>query len=114
MEEEEEEKFKNEASVLSCIDLHPHVLRFIGVCASPRYFAVVTELISGGNLHQLLTSGDEDEAMRGWDMRIDIARQIALGMAHLHYNYPPVVHLDLNPTNVLVERVGTSVVCKVR
>ena len=51
--------FENEAAVLSCIEPHPHVLRLIGVCTSPRHFAVVTEFVSGGNLHSLLISGDE-------------------------------------------------------
>ena len=107
-----DEMFKKEAAVLLRIEPHRHVLRLIGVCASPRYSALVTEYISGGNLWSLLKS--DDEATRGWDTRIVIARQIALGMAHLHYNYPPVIHLDLKPQNVLVERVGKTVVCKVR
>ncbi|XP_065835437.1 uncharacterized protein [Oscarella lobularis] len=107
----EKEMFENEATVFSCIEPHPHVLRSIGVCSSLGYFAVVTELINGGDLYQLL-DGD-DEAIRGLNMRIAIARQIALGMAHLHYNYPPIVHLNLKPHNVLVEKVGKTVVCKV-
>ena len=67
--------------------------------------------MSGGNLHELLSS--DDEAIQRMEVRISIAKQIAIGMVHLHYNLPPVIHYDLKSDNVLVEKKGNDFVCKV-
>ena len=66
--------------------------------------------MSGYNLHELLSS--DDETIQRMEVRISIAKQIAIGMVHLHYNRPPVIHYDLKSDNVLVEKKGDDVVCK--
>eukprot|EP00967_Tisochrysis_lutea_P000079 scaffold110_cov19-Tisochrysis_lutea.AAC.1 len=42
-----------------------------------------------------------------------IALQAALGMAYLHDQHPAVIHFDLKPDNLLVEREGQDVLVKV-
>ena len=62
-------------------------------------------------MHQLLSSGSE--AIQRMDVRIAIAKQIAIGMVHLHYNNPSIIHYDLKSDNILVETKGDDFICKV-
>ncbi|XP_065829581.1 uncharacterized protein [Oscarella lobularis] len=89
-----------EARILLSIKRHPHILSLIGICTSPRCYALVMEYMSGGDLFQVLTSAD-DHGIELWENRLGIANQIALGMSHLHKNEPTVIHLDLKSNNVL-------------
>ena len=107
--------FKKEASVLLRIEPNPFILGLIGLCAVPRFYALVTEFVSGGNLSSILTS--DEEAVEKWETRVTFAEQIAKGMLHLHGNHPPVIHYDLKAQNVLVEiipsREEAKFICKV-
>ncbi|XP_065829544.1 uncharacterized protein [Oscarella lobularis] len=105
-----------EARILLSIKPHPHILSLIGICTSPRCYALVMEYISGGDLFQVLTSAD-DNSIELWENRLDIANQIALGMSHLHKNEPTVIHLDLKSNNVLIKKITregrTIYICKI-
>ena len=85
------------------LNRNPFILGLIGLCAVPRFYALVTEFVSGGNLSSILTS--DEEAIEKWETRVTFAKQIAKGMLHLHGNHPPVIHYDLKAENVLVERI---------
>eukprot|EP00118_Oscarella_pearsei_P010478 m.64538 g.64538 ORF g.64538 m.64538 type:complete len:655 (+) comp35260_c0_seq3:197-2161(+) len=100
---DESELSKKEAKILLGIKPNPHIVKFIGICDSPRCYALLMEFVSGGDLMQLLTSSNPE--VDKWENRLDLARQVALGMMHLHDNSPPVIHLDLKPRNVLIEEV---------
>eukprot|EP00118_Oscarella_pearsei_P011870 m.83081 g.83081 ORF g.83081 m.83081 type:complete len:1379 (+) comp36330_c0_seq5:480-4616(+) len=91
-----------EAIILLGIKPHPNIVKFIGVCNSPRFFALLMEFVSGGDLAGLLASSYPE--VEKWENRLDISNQIAMGMAHLHGNSPPVIHLDLKSRNVLIEK----------
>ena len=96
---------------------NPFILRLIGFCAVPRFYALVTEFISGGNLSDFLKSDKHEEAVEKWKTRVSFAMQIAVGMLHLHSNHPPVIHYDLKAQNVLVKifpgREEAKFICKV-
>ena len=113
----EYEMFKKEAAILLQIDPHPSILRLIGLCAIPTFYALVTEFVSGGDLSSLLKSPEHKAAVEKWETRLQFAKQIADGMLHLHSIQPPVIHYDLKAQNVLVEciRHSNSVqfICKV-
>ena len=83
----------------------------IGLCTDVRHYALITAFVSGGDLHELLSS--DDAMIEKMEVRISIARQIAIGMVHLHYNRPPVVHYDLKSVNILFDRKGDDFICKV-
>eukprot|EP00118_Oscarella_pearsei_P008199 m.41434 g.41434 ORF g.41434 m.41434 type:complete len:310 (+) comp33161_c0_seq6:1161-2090(+) len=109
---DESEYLNKEARVLLQIKPHPNILKFIGICETRRFYALLMEYISGGDLAQFLASDDPENKL--WSNRLDIARQVALGMAHLHDNSPPIIHLDLKPANVLIEkRSKFEFVCKI-
>ena len=62
-------------------------------------------------MHEILSS--DDAAIQRMEVRITIAKQIAIGMVHLHYNRPPIIHYDLKAVNILVERKGDDdIICK--
>eukprot|EP00118_Oscarella_pearsei_P019839 m.213175 g.213175 ORF g.213175 m.213175 type:complete len:667 (+) comp39784_c0_seq19:145-2145(+) len=105
-----------EAKVLFGIKPHPHIIAFIGFCNSPDCCGLLMEYISGGSLQELLESSCPE--VEKWENRIDISCQIAMGMAHLHANSPPVIHLDLKSANVLIEKTENDkpkrpFVCKI-
>ncbi|XP_065841682.1 uncharacterized protein [Oscarella lobularis] len=110
-EKKECEDFEKESSILLRIKPHRFIVELIGRCTNVRHYALITAFVSGGNLHELLSSGNE--AIQRMEVRITIAKQIAIGMVHLHYNCPPVIHYDLKSDNILVEKQGDDFICKI-
>ena len=106
-----------EAAVLFGIKPNPFILRPIGVCAVPRFYALVTDFVTGGNLSSFLNKVEYKEAVEKWETQVTFSKQIAEGMLHLHGNHPPVIHYDLKAQNVLVEIIPSikevQFICKV-
>lgn len=85
---------------------NPYVLRILGVYkgrpqgeAAPQ-FGLVMEYMERGSLVDL------QRALNGpppWPLAFRITHQIALGMNFLHQLDPPLLHLDLKPSNVLLD-----------
>ncbi|XP_062371941.1 receptor-interacting serine/threonine-protein kinase 3 isoform X2 [Sardina pilchardus] len=88
---------------------NPFVLRILGVYQgyppvggpSPSYqLGLVMEFMERGSLARL------QEALGGpppWPLAFRLAHQVALGMNFLHCMSPPLLHLDLKPSNVLLD-----------
>jgi serine/threonine protein kinase len=100
---------RKEVRLLGSMTPHNNIVRMIGVCDDPRDFALLLEYVEGGKLSQMIDS----RAFTEWGGRLDAAVQIVTGMSHLHSLQPPIVHLDLKPDNVLVERVTDGRVYKI-
>ena len=79
---------------------HGNVLRFIGVLYKEKRLHLVTELVAGGTLKDLLHDSNE---LLSWQERISFAKDIASGMAYLHSK--SIIHRDLNSNNCLVRDV---------
>ena len=105
-------KLRKEAAILLAIPPHDHVVKIIGVCDHPRDYGLVLEFIEGADLHKMLVSthGYLDK----WRNRLTMIHQISCGMHHLHSLHPPVIHHDLKPRNILVEKSLPNYVCKAR
>ncbi len=92
-------RFDQEVDVLQCLD-HPNIVSYRGhfVAYSTRF--VVLELFDGADLRTLIRRlGPLNESMvRG------VLGQVAAGLRHAHQN--GVLHLDLKPANLLVNREG--------
>ncbi|MFD5157094.1 WD40 repeat domain-containing serine/threonine protein kinase [Streptomyces hawaiiensis] len=107
-DEADRERFVREAQTWVGLELHPHLcgchyVRTIG--GVPRVFA---EYVNGGSLRESI---DEGRLYRGARDEVlgrilDIAIQMARGLAHAHLN--GVVHQDVKPGNVLLDRQGTA------
>jgi WD40 repeat protein len=102
------ELFVREAETWVSLGVHPHLcachyVRTLG--GIPRVFA---EYVDGGSLRDWI---DDGRLYRGGPQEVlarilDIAGQIAWGMAHAHGR--GVVHQDLKPANVLLDSAGTA------
>ncbi|XP_060720268.1 receptor-interacting serine/threonine-protein kinase 3 isoform X2 [Tachysurus vachellii] len=86
---------------------NPNVLRILGVYktqgqadVSAIQVGLVMEYMERGSL------ADLQKALNGpppWPLTFRIINQIALGMNFLHQLNPPILHLDLKPSNVLLD-----------
>eukprot|EP00118_Oscarella_pearsei_P008460 m.43660 g.43660 ORF g.43660 m.43660 type:complete len:655 (+) comp33462_c0_seq5:190-2154(+) len=113
---DESRLLNKEASILMRIKPHFHIVKLIGICDTPRCYALLMEFASGGDLTQLLMKPEHDPRVERWLNRLDISHQVASGMAHLHKNFPPVIHLDLKSNNVLIDvfsRERRPFICKI-
>ncbi|XP_024984290.1 tyrosine-protein kinase-like [Cynara cardunculus var. scolymus] len=83
---------------------HPNILLFMGVITSPHHLCIVTEFLPRGSLLRLL---QRKTTKLHWRRRVHMAMDIARGMNFLHHCHPPIVHLDLRSSNLLVDKNWT-------
>ena len=99
------EDFVVEAQVMKTIR-HPNLLQLYAVCTLEEPIYIVTEMMKHGALLDYLRKGEGKDLQ--FSQLIDIAAQIASGMAYLEeHSY---IHRDLAARNILV---GEGLVCKV-
>ncbi|WP_412741700.1 diguanylate cyclase [Krasilnikovia sp. MM14-A1004] len=92
--------FRREAALMACVD-HPGLVRTRAVGLHDGRPALVTDLVDGASLADLLVGGMLDQA-RVVTLGAEIAR--ALAAAH----QAGLVHRDLKPHNVMVPRSGPA------
>jgi serine/threonine protein kinase len=108
------DELKKEMSILLSIPPHKNIIKCLGFCDSSYDFSLVLEFVEGGDLHDLLCDNEGcDVYLNDWKNRLGLAHQVADGMRHLHSLTPPVIHLDLKPQNILVQKLLPSYVCKI-
>ena len=93
------ERFEREATALARLE-HPNVVRLYDVLESDGRTVLVMELVEGAALDTLIAGRSLD-----WDEARRYCAPVAAALAHAHAR--GVVHRDLTPANVLVER-GTG------
>lgn len=120
------QRFLSEVQLLSTLR-HPNVLLYMGACVRPSQpLCIVSELVDGGSLHQILhaprlksaaakRAGAKANAVRkGFspNERIKLALDIARGMLYLHSSRPPLLHRDLKASNILIDTaVSNGALC---
>eukprot|EP01023_Acetabularia_acetabulum_P012509 TRINITY_DN15857_c0_g1_i1.p1 TRINITY_DN15857_c0_g1~~TRINITY_DN15857_c0_g1_i1.p1 ORF type:complete len:885 (-),score=159.66 TRINITY_DN15857_c0_g1_i1:99-2708(-) len=101
---ENKQHLKNfrEGLVLMCKMRHPNVVKCFGGCLKPPRLAIVLEFMEGGNLHNYIHKVREVKKLSS-DEVLRITAHIAAGLNYLH---PSILHRDLKPKNVLLDRNG--------
>ena len=90
-----------QVEVLSCIR-HPNMVLLLGAC--PEFGCLVYEYMANGSLDDCLFRRGNKPALP-WQLRFRIAAEIATGLLFLHQTKPePLVHRDLKPGNILLDR----------
>lgn len=78
----------------------------LGAC--PEYGCLVYEYMANGSLHARLFRRGNTPPL-GWQVRFRIAADITTGLHFLHQTKPePLVHRDLKPGNILLDRYFVS------
>ncbi|XP_010424341.1 PREDICTED: U-box domain-containing protein 51-like [Camelina sativa] len=94
-------QFQQEVEVLSSIR-HPHMVLLLGAC--PEYGCLVYEYMENGSLEDRLFRRGNSPPI-SWRKRFEIAAEIATALSFLHQAKPePLVHRDLKPGNILLDR----------
>ncbi|KAL1547912.1 non-specific serine/threonine protein kinase [Salvia divinorum] len=94
-------QFQQEVEVLCCIR-HPNMVLLLGAC--PEYGCLVYEYMANGSLDDRLFRRGNSPVLP-WQLRFRIAAEIATGLLFLHQAKPePLVHRDLKPGNILLDR----------
>jgi serine/threonine protein kinase len=95
---------KSEVQVHSKIR-HPNIVQIMAVAIGKSAIYIVSELVNGANLEDLLFSDEDDDGCSFTipsDKKVFIGRQIVQAVAYLHNRKPPILHRDIKPANVLV------------
>lgn len=98
---EKKNEFLREVEILSQLR-HPHLVLLLAAC--PEIGCLVYEYMENGSLEERLFCR-KDTPPLPWVVRFQIAVEVASGLAFLHSSKPePIVHCDLKPGNILLDR----------
>lgn len=97
--EEYEERFYQEAKAAGRLN-HPNIVTIYDVGRSGDVAYIAMEFLQGRELRDIMN----DEDLLPIDQALDIAAQVAQGLAYAHEH--DIVHRDIKPSNVMVIRDG--------
>ncbi|CAG8741858.1 3873_t:CDS:2, partial [Racocetra persica] len=95
-------KIKRELDNL-CNVCHPNIIEIFGTSRDSLSgnFMLVLQFANGGNLRDHLQRKQQDNIYKiSWSELIQIAKEITLGLEHLHNN--EIIHRDLHSKNILM------------
>lgn len=103
-----EAEFQNELFFAARLD-SPHVVPVIGFShdRKRRRLLLVYRLMDNGNLQDALLHRRCPELM-DWSKRFSVAVNVAEGIEHLHGLERPVIHGDIKPSNVLLDKLFSA------
>eukprot|EP01088_Endostelium_zonatum_P017233 TRINITY_DN4987_c0_g1_i1.p1 TRINITY_DN4987_c0_g1~~TRINITY_DN4987_c0_g1_i1.p1 ORF type:complete len:377 (-),score=80.15 TRINITY_DN4987_c0_g1_i1:92-1222(-) len=95
----EMKQFHSELNMIKKLH-HPNIVLLIGVCSLPPNFVFITELLPG-SMFDLL---HDKNVMLDINLQKKLILDTALGMNYMHLFKPPILHRDLKPPNLLVDK----------
>jgi serine/threonine protein kinase len=103
-EQKATELFQREAALLGKLSDN-HIAKLLDYFLEKGRHYLVTEHMEGVDLKQLVTQ----KGPLNPQTCIELARQAATALAHIHEQSPPVVHRDINPENFILKSDGTLI-----
>ncbi|CAI5492964.1 unnamed protein product, partial [Closterium sp. Naga37s-1] len=79
---------------------HPRLVHLHGSCMKRGEALLVYELVTGGSLDNVLLESASGKRSFSWDMRLQVAVDVAEGLAFLHGSR--LIHRNLKASNVLL------------
>jgi serine/threonine protein kinase len=89
------ERFEREAEAVQRLD-HPNVIRILAIGSARGHHFIAMDLVTGPSFRRMIREHDDPRRVIG------ILAQVADGLEHAHAR--GVVHRDIKPDNVLVNR----------
>ncbi|CAL4996518.1 unnamed protein product [Urochloa decumbens] len=97
-----EKEFHNEVLLLGRLH-HRNLVNLVGYCADKGQHMLLYAYMPNGSLASHLYG--ENSAPLKWDLRVNIALDVARGLEYLHDGaVPPVVHRDIKSPNILLDQ----------
>ncbi|RIB26151.1 kinase-like domain-containing protein [Gigaspora rosea] len=89
---------------------HSNIVKFYGISKAPGgYFTLVLQLATGGDLRKYLQNKRINGLYKiSWTELIGIAKDITLGLMHLHDKN--IIHRDLHAKNILMNNDGRALI----
>ncbi|KAI4974231.1 hypothetical protein ZWY2020_047511 [Hordeum vulgare] len=119
----DDEQFKNELNILMRVK-HKNIIQLAGYChhtsqivakykgeyvsASVVERAICLEYMHGGSLADQLSA---EACTLDWDKCYKIIKEICEGLHYLHNLDAPILHMDLKPANVLLDKDMVAKLC---
>jgi serine/threonine protein kinase len=95
------ERFYREARAVAALD-HPNIVRAYDIDQDDKLHFLVMEYVDGASLQEIVKRSGPLDPVRA----AHYIRQSALGLQHAHES-AGLVHRDVKPGNILVDRTGT-------
>lgn len=95
------ERFYREARAVAALD-HPNIVRAYDIDQDDKLHFLVMEYVDGASLQEMVKRGGPLDVTRA----CHYMRQAAYGLQHAHET-AGLVHRDIKPGNILVDRTGT-------
>ncbi|CAN1789571.1 Calcium/calmodulin-regulated receptor-like kinase 1 [Linum perenne] len=97
-----EKEFHTEVMLLGRLH-HRNLVNLVGYCSEKGRHILIYVYMSKGSLSSHLYS--ENLEPLNWDVRVNIALDVARGLEYLHDGaVPPVIHRDIKSSNILLDR----------
>ncbi|ESQ44300.1 hypothetical protein EUTSA_v10006099mg [Eutrema salsugineum] len=88
---------------------HSGFLKLKGCCLEFPYPVVVFEKPEYGVLNHGGSVGGEDEPLLPWNVRLKIAKEVAIAITYLHTAFPRIIiHRNINPKSVVLDKNWTA------
>ncbi len=99
------ENFKTEIAIHANLN-DAFVVKLFGITLPDDGFSysMIMEIMEQGNLYKMLQEVPRE--VLGWNVRMQIAMDIAAGLVYLHGQNPMIVHRDIKSPNILLNSEG--------
>ena len=88
---------------------HMNIVKLLGCFSNNEETLLLYEYMPNGSLDEILHGKKEENMLTEWMTRYTIAVGVAQGLCYLHHDcFPPIVHRDVKPSNILLDSDMTA------